>query len=541
MNNIKKIQIFFEDIKKVSKLTNTSNKKLRIFFSAVISNLIVLLDIYIILSFTYIFTKDQSLKNQFTYFVLDNLKILPLLVVLRFLSIYFDKLNIYKLRFSIEENLRKNLIKEIFDKGNYSNSDAYFYLNTISTQVASFYGTLAVFIGSGLQIIAYFSYLFLNEPKTVTFLFAIILVLYFPTIFLVKYGRKYAHKTYLSSQDVSNDIENVVDNLFLIKILNLTKLELEKFYSNLVSYYKSSITNLKLGTINAIMPNFLTMFSLGFIVAFTTFIQYLTLDFIGVSLRLFQSLGILNSNLHLVSAYHVYLEKLYELENNKALINKLNHKIEKSKDNLCLIELNNVNFQYFNSKFPIFENLNLKVNKNEHLVLTGPNGSGKSTLMGLIAGIYYPDKGSVLLRSENIGYVGTKPLILNSTLIENLTYGTSTSPSEDEIVKLLNKFKVFNETEKIDLKMKVSNRSLSSGQMQKISFIRAFINKVEILLLDEAFSNIDQNSKDTISEILNQEKVTIINSTHKVSDFAGVTSHIEIQVNDNNRILNKII
>ena len=541
MNNIKKIQIFFEDIKKVSKLTNTSNKKLRIFFSAVISNLIVLLDIYIILSFTYIFTKDQSLKNQFTYFVLDNLKILPLLVVLRFLSIYFDKLNIYKLRFSIEENLRKNLIKEIFDKGNYSNSDAYFYLNTISTQVASFYGTLAVFIGSGLQIIAYLSYLFLNESKTVTFLFAIILVLYFPTIFLVKYGRKYAHKTYLSSQDVSNDIENVVDNLFLIKILNLTKLELEKFYSNLVSYYKSSITNLKLGTINAIMPNFLTMFSLGFIVAFTTFIQYLTLDFIGVSLRLFQSLGILNSNLHLVSAYHVYLEKLYELENNKALINKLNHKIEKSKDNLCLIELNNVNFQYFNSKFPIFENLNLKVNKNEHLVLTGPNGSGKSTLMGLIAGIYYPDKGSVLLRSENIGYVGTKPLILNSTLIENLTYGTSTSPSEDEIVKLLNKFKVFNETEKIDLKMKVSNRSLSSGQMQKISFIRAFINKVEILLLDEAFSNIDQNSKDTISEILNQEKVTIINSTHKVSDFAGVTSHIEIQVNDNNRILNKII
>ena len=55
--------------------------------------------------------------------------------------------------------------------------------------------------------------------------------------------------------------------------------------------------------------------------------------------------------------------------------------------------------------------------------------------------------------------------------------------------------------------------------MQKISFIRAFLNKVEILLLDEAFSNIDDSSKKTISKILSQEKITIINSTHKIEDF----------------------
>ena len=89
--------------------------------------------------------------------------------------------------------------------------------------------------------------------------------------------------------------------------------------------------------------------------------------------------------------------------------------------------------------------------------------------------------------------------------------------------------------------MEVSNRSLSSGQMQKISFIRAFLNKVEILLLDEAFSNIDDSSKKTISKILSQEKITIINSTHKIEDFQGITSHIEIQVTDNDRVLKKII
>ena len=138
----------------------------------------------------------------------------------------------------------------------------------------------------------------------------------------MKLGRKYAHKTYLSSQSVSSDIENVVDNLFLIKILNLTKQELGRFYKNLEEYYKSSITNYKLGTLNAIMPNFLTMFSFSIIAAYTVFVKYLTLDFIGVCIRLFQSLGILNNNLHLVTAYHVYLEKLYQLEDNKDVITK---------------------------------------------------------------------------------------------------------------------------------------------------------------------------------------------------------------------------
>ena len=133
-----KIQIFFNDIKKVSKLTKTKNKKIKILISAVLSNLIVLMDILIILSFTYIFTKDSSIYNSITKPILDNLELLPFLIIIRFSSIYLDKLNIQSLSYSIEENLRKNLVNEIFDKGNYSSSDAYFYLNTISTQVASF-------------------------------------------------------------------------------------------------------------------------------------------------------------------------------------------------------------------------------------------------------------------------------------------------------------------------------------------------------------------------------------------------------------------
>ena len=181
-----KIQIFFNDIKKVSKLTKTKNKKIKILISAVLSNLIVLMDILIILSFTYIFTKDSSIYNSITKPIIDNLELLPFLIIIRFSSLYLDKLNIQSLSYSIEENLRKNLVNEIFDKGNYSSSDAYFYLNTISTQVASFYSTLAIFIGSGLQIVAYLVYLIVSDIRTIAVLSTIIILLYFPTIFLVK-------------------------------------------------------------------------------------------------------------------------------------------------------------------------------------------------------------------------------------------------------------------------------------------------------------------------------------------------------------------
>ena len=57
-------------------------------------------------------------------------------------------MNVLSLKLKIEENLRTSLINEIFDKGNYSISDAYYFINTISIQVGSFYRTLTIFLSS---------------------------------------------------------------------------------------------------------------------------------------------------------------------------------------------------------------------------------------------------------------------------------------------------------------------------------------------------------------------------------------------------------
>ena len=87
------------------------------------------------------------------------------------------------------------------------------------------------------------------------------------------------------------------------------------------------------------------------------------------------------------------------------------------------------------------------------------------------------------------------------------------------MLEKLYEFDVFKEKENYELDREISNRSLSSGQMQKIAFIRALLSSPRILLLDESTANLDDKSKDLIFDILDKQTLTIINSTHDPHSF----------------------
>ena len=193
-----------------------------------------------------------------------------------------------------------------------------------------------------------------------------------------------------------------------------------------------------------------------------------------------------------------------------------------------------------NSEELIFENLNLVFKKSSHTIISGPNGSGKSTILGLLSGVFLPMNGTVETYSEKFAYIGPTPLIFRASLRENLTYGNNSEVSDNEIISLLNEFNVFSDIKKLDLEMEISNKSLSSGQMQKIAFIRALLSKPEILILDEATSNLDQDSKEFIFEILNDSELTIINSTHEYRSFKNYDSHLLIQLDGNSRLVSTV-
>ena len=200
--------------------------------------------------------------------------------------------------------------------------------------------------------------------------------------------------------------------------------------------------------------------------------------------------------------------------------------------------MDNVSFKYFSSEHNLFTDINIEITSGQHTVISGGNGSGKSTLLGLISGILTPNNGKIISNSNSIAYVGATPLIINGTIKENLLYGNTKKVSNEEILSLVNSYNLFNET-KIDLEMKITNKSLSSGQMQKISFIRALLSKPEILILDESTSNLDYDSKLLINKELENLDLTIINATHYITDVA-YDNHLHIEVKDNLRIIRKL-
>ena len=125
---------------------------------------------------------------------------------------------------SIEERLRSDFLEEIFLRGNFSISDSYFFINTLSVHISNFYQNIAMLLINFLKILLFTLFVSFTQDLPIYLLFILILFL-IPTRYLSKLNRKYSHISYVSANNTSEDIERVIDNLYLIKILKMFKAE----------------------------------------------------------------------------------------------------------------------------------------------------------------------------------------------------------------------------------------------------------------------------------------------------------------------------
>ena len=534
---MKKFKKITKDVIFISKLTKVTKKKLRLFLSVILSNITVFADILIILVFANLLSGDDARESGYFIFIsliVDNLYLLPLLVVIRTFIVLLEKVNIQSLQLQVQKNLQLHILNEIYKKGNYSLADATFYVNTLSGHISYFYGALAGMANSLIQIIVYSSFLIFTDFQTISIFAVGGIVLFFPTRLLLRLTRKYMHESYTFAKQTGRDIQRVIQNLFLIKIMKTSKDELILYDKTITNFQNAQFRNLAYGTLNSLFPNFITILTISVLVTFFDFAKYLTLEFLGITLRLVQTIGNANGTLNMLVNSSVHIEKFIEFEKNKLVIEPDYYKVDRN--NKLAVDVQNLSFKYFNSEEYIFEDLNIQIQRGKHTVITGPNGSGKSTFLGLISQIYYPQNGKVNIFTEKIGYVGVTPLIIDSTLRENLIYGNKNKLIEDQnLIEMLNTFKLFDD-DNYNLELEISNRSLSSGQMQKISFIRSLLSETELLLLDESTSNLDSETRTLIFDILKTKDITIINSTHNHTDFQ-YDHHLKIDYKDDKRFL----
>ena len=318
MKQLKKV---INDVLYVSKITRTNNKKFLILFSVVLSQLSAFTDIFIIAIFSALiadqFTSIELFNQILDYFV-NNKLYLIILVVFRFVFQYLQKTIIYKIELEVNKNLKIHILNEIFEKRNYSVSDSYYFINVISMHVSYFFSSFASLLNNLLQIVIYTTYLIATDINTV-FAFGLgVIILFFPIKKILDKARIFMHESYEKGQESNKEVERVVDNLLLIKILNKDDYEVKRFSNTIDNYAFNLFNNFKYGVINSFLPSFFTLFMLSSVIAFSNFATRLTLDFIGVTLRLFQSLSNLTTSLNQIINSHVHIEKFYEIESTKS-------------------------------------------------------------------------------------------------------------------------------------------------------------------------------------------------------------------------------
>ena len=157
---LKNIRNSIENILYVSRKSSIKNKKLKILSSIVLSNLSVLLDIFIILYFSFLLSsRDTNEINEIYSFILefifDNNFLMIFIVILRFSFFYLEKIIIQKLTLEIRESLRSYLLKEIYNRGNYSIADSTFYVNELTIHISYFYNAFAKVLNHTIQLIVY--------------------------------------------------------------------------------------------------------------------------------------------------------------------------------------------------------------------------------------------------------------------------------------------------------------------------------------------------------------------------------------------------
>ena len=133
--------------------------------------------------------------------------------------------------------------------------------------------------------------------------------------------------------------------------------------------------------------------------------------------------------------------------------------------------------------------------------LVGPNGCGKTTLLKLIMGITEPDSGYIDyegLKASDITMMSQRPYLMHANVYDNVVY-----PLKIRGIKIDNSEidALMERTGLLQLKDQYAG-SLSSGERQKLSFLRAMVFRPKMILMDETLSNIDQDSEKLFKEMI---------------------------------------
>jgi ABC-type multidrug transport system fused ATPase/permease subunit len=506
----------------------------------------------------------KFLLDFFSQFNKDDL---PVILLLFFCLTYFLKTILFiNFNYQIQKftnftcvEISRNFFKKYLDLSFILLSDISHskIIRNLTQEVWNFssllYSVISIFSESLFLIFIAIFLLFLNWKITIILFIVVLLVTASYTFFYKTKIKEWSNKRQQTRSALIKNLYDAINSPREIRLYFRQKYFLDKFLEN-----QSYLSKYEVNINSAIFaPRFLIELSIIMSVLFIFIYNYrfnnienlLTLItvFVLSSTRIVPSISKIISSIQNYR-YNIFAAKLFSSKLSKK------NKIIKNKNKIRLIKeenffkkniiFSNVSFSY-NSKKIIFDNLNIKINKGDQVLLLGKSGIGKSTFLDILVGFLHPNSGKVLidrkynistydkLWKSKIGYVSQNNFLSNDSLINNITFSENDKNADlNHIKNILKKMNFQKEVDAFSEKLKTNlgerGNKISGGQLQRVAIARALYKKPELLILDEGTSALDGNNEKIILDYIRSLNITLINCAHKYSGINQFNKVFEI-------------
>lgn len=465
----------------------------------------------------------QSLGGLVLQFMATYLLINIFHVILSFANNYTYNIMSKK----IDENIIKKYFSGLLDKPNmaiesYEVGELITNLSNIIMIRQRFLTYLQMIPISLLTMIFSLYLLFSAEQNLASFVFILIIVLGVVLYLSQEHYERLSKLLYKTSQEFNESVINIFKNTSVIKQLGLEK-EFSNRGVNRLSDFISTRT--KMANFEAIQNQLKTFILSSFSIVLFSSGVYLIINnqlSTGVLLTFNALLSyVTNPIINLADLQSVLIQgkvaqdrlyntleskiKLYGNENLNGLDDEIN------------ITLEDVSFDY-DSNAKIFNNLSVSIT-GDNIAVSGLNGVGKSTFGKLIARLYIPDNGSVILNGQNlldlseesivknIIYVDGRENLFKSSVLDNIKLGRDIE--DEDIFNTLDQLNARPAFPNLDFE-NIDNEQLSLGQMQIVKVLRSTLIKKKIYIFDEITNGLDIGIKSSVIDyLLNLEGMKI--------------------------------
>lgn len=360
-------------------------------------------------------------------------------------------------------------------------------------------------------------------------------ILLLPVNYLINFLFRNRIKIYKLKEKQKEDGYFKFVNIALSSLKNIKVLLLEKFFSHKFleikdEQYKIEIKNVYLSSLINFLQQFFNqifeviiifisavfiikgILSIGMMVSFNSYLE-----------KLFNAISrLISLNLE-KQTLAISLERINDIQSKEKEIVNENQPIKINK-----IEFSHVSFKY--DKNEVLRDICFTINENGLYSIVGENGSGKTTILKLIDKLYVISKGEIFINDINIdelelgklrrsiSYMMKDNLIMPTSLYENIILGCDRVPDNDYLEELCQMLQLNELKNRIGgLWGEINGDMLSSGEKQKVGLARALVNGSNLILLDEATSDMDGSVEKQVVNIIKNlsNNIIIINVCHR--------------------------